>query len=296
MRIKTIEVTGGSIYYKSVDGVLYNAQETELVFVPQKASPDSEFNVPSTVTKIGDYAFYGQDLEGISGVKLPEGLVEIGNKAFYNCKNVSQWNFPSTVKKVGDYAFCKYDSAIQEVFNLNNGLEFIGDGAFAGVYIKGEFKLPSTVKHIGARAFANDTAITKFTFPRDLETLGENPLSNCTGVLEIDIESGNTNFAIYDGILYSANYKTLILCPSGRVEPVNVKAGTELIGPFAFYEVDQLGEITFPDTVKEFGESAFEDCYHISSFTIPDSVTKIGEACFDDCTDLREINIVKSAL
>lgn len=288
--LKTIEVTGGSIYYKSVDGVLYNAQETELVFVPQKASPDSEFNVPSTVTKIGDYAFYGQDLEGISGVKLPEGLVEIGNKAFYNCKNVSQWTFPSTVKKVGDYAFCKYDSAIQEVFNLNNGLEFIGDAAFAGVYIKGEFKLPSTVKHIGARAFANDTAITKFTFPRDLETLGENPLSNCTGVLEIDIESGNTNFAIYDGILYSANYKTLILCPSGRVEPVNVKAGTELIGPFAFYEVDQLGEITFPDTVKEFGESAFEDCYHISSFTIPDSVTKIGEACFDDCTDLREIN------
>ncbi len=288
--LNTINVTGGSLYYKSIDGVLYNAQETELVFVPQKASPDQQFDVPSTITKIGDYAFYGQDYEGISGIKLNEGLIEIGEKAFYNCRNVAQWNFPSTLKKVGDYAFCKFDSALQEIFNLNDGLEYIGDASFAGVYIKGDFKLPSTVKHIGARAFANDTAITKFTFPRDLETLGENPLSNCTGILEIELESGNTHFAMHDGILYTADYKTLLLCPSGRTEPVEVKEGTELIGPFAFYEVDQLGEITFPNSVVEFGESAFEDCYHISSFTIPDTVTKIGEGCFDECTDLTSIN------
>lgn len=290
--LRSVFVVGGNMTYKDKDGILYSYDETEILFVPPKASMGTTFIIPEGVTKVGDYCFYGQTEEGATEVKFPETLIEIGNNAFYGCYAFTSLNLPTNLKKIGDYAFAMLgDAGCIEQVHFNDKLEYIGDCAFVGLYVKGALTLPSTVKHIGSRAFANATAITKFTFPRDLVELGENPLSNCTGVLNIALENGNTAFSIEDEILYSKNFKTLVLCPSGRRDPVTVHDGCEFIGDYAFYEVDDLEGITFPTSVIRFGNSAFEDCYHITSFTIPNTVIEIGEDCFDECEDLASITL-----
>ncbi len=72
--------------YSSVDGILYNADQTILIAVP-KEKQITELVIPETVTKIGEEA--AEDQQYLTSVTLPVGLTEIGSYAFYECKNLS---------------------------------------------------------------------------------------------------------------------------------------------------------------------------------------------------------------
>ena len=107
------------------------------------------------IKEIYDGAFY--DCKNLQIVKLPEGLEKIGDYAFYNCKN---WNenveLPNTLKNIGNYAF---DSCINlNTVELPKSLEKIGNYAFYEcTNWKDELKLPDTLKEIGGYAFSGCT-------------------------------------------------------------------------------------------------------------------------------------------
>ena len=56
------------------------------------------FNVPSTVKKIGTWAFFG--CEHLVVVELNEGLEEIGMGAFNGCKCLTRMKVPSTAERL----------------------------------------------------------------------------------------------------------------------------------------------------------------------------------------------------
>lgn len=60
--------------------------------------------IPSSVKKIGDYAFY---YSYINSVTMPEGLTHIGNYAFYVCQLTGSVTIPSSVFSIGTGAFYK---------------------------------------------------------------------------------------------------------------------------------------------------------------------------------------------
>ena len=62
-----------------------------------------ELNIPGTVDKIGNYAFY--NAERVKQVVIEEGVTEIGNYAFYSMYRLESVTIPSTVTKIGSYAF-----------------------------------------------------------------------------------------------------------------------------------------------------------------------------------------------
>ena len=252
----------------------------------------TSFTLPSTIKKIGDYAFYGHKDGGISTISFNEGLVEIGERAFYENFALKTLRFPSTLKKIGSGAFnCVSASGVIQDVKFNDGLEEIGDMAFVGAYFKEALSLPSSVRVIGGYAFANCTAITKFTFPKSLEVLGDNAFSGATGILTIDIEEGNEHFTVKDNLLYTSDMKKVVMCPSGNTQKVVLEEGVEEIGDYAFYMVDRTMEYEFPSTLKKIGKQAFAHCYDLREFVIPDSVTSIGESCFDLCESLQSVTI-----
>lgn len=60
--------------------------------------------IPSTVKKIGDYAF--KDCIALKEIKL-HSIDSIGNNAFQGCSSLSSLELPPTIKKIGYYAFDK---------------------------------------------------------------------------------------------------------------------------------------------------------------------------------------------
>ena len=73
---KLTRITSRSAAFSAENGVIYNADRTALLYAPGAVS----MTVPSTVTRIGDHAFYyGEQLQ--SGT-VPVGLQSIGKDAF----------------------------------------------------------------------------------------------------------------------------------------------------------------------------------------------------------------------
>lgn len=85
-------------YYKSIDGVLYNKDETILISYPN-VTTHSSITIPSNVVKISECAFYGNNL--IESIVLQDKVVSIGLQAFSNCINLKEVTIPSSVEIIG---------------------------------------------------------------------------------------------------------------------------------------------------------------------------------------------------
>lgn len=87
--LKEINVDEANEAYSSIDGMLLNKAQTELIQCPAGySSPDSIASVPEGVTKIDDTSF--DYCLGISYLELPSTLTEVGNSAFMRCVNVKR--------------------------------------------------------------------------------------------------------------------------------------------------------------------------------------------------------------
>lgn len=85
----------------------------------------SIFNIPSYVTKIGDYAFPNAKFEEIT---VPNTITTIGEKAFYNNRLLKKVTLPDTITLIGADSF--NNCAELKEINLPNSIEYIGTGAF----------------------------------------------------------------------------------------------------------------------------------------------------------------------
>ena len=66
--------------------------------------PDTIEGYPTTI--IGDYAFSSR--RNIESITLPEGLISICNKAFFECDNLTEIEIPDSVELIGEFALGYY--------------------------------------------------------------------------------------------------------------------------------------------------------------------------------------------
>ncbi|MCD8296131.1 MAG: leucine-rich repeat domain-containing protein, partial [Prevotella sp.] len=126
----TIEVATDNNYYCSKDGVLYSKDMTKLIQYPG-GSTENPFEIPSTVTSIEGYAFYGTNL---TSIEIPSNVTSIGEYAFYGT-NLISIEIPNNVTSIGEYAFglCYYLSTIV----IQGNITIIGEGGIfpeSGIY------------------------------------------------------------------------------------------------------------------------------------------------------------------
>lgn len=130
--VNGIETAGE--YFSSNDGLVYNAEQTNLLFVPKAKT--GVINLADTLIEISDYAFY----------ESQAGEIVIG-------KNV---------KTIGQYAFGKTSATI--TFDNESTIEMIEKNSFND-YLGGEISLPSSVTTIGKGAFSGAKNLTKIKIP-----------------------------------------------------------------------------------------------------------------------------------
>ena len=106
--LTSIQVAAGNKYFKSVDGVLYDAPRKTLIRFPEAKSA-AGFTLPATVTVISDSAFYGC---GLTEIDLTN-VTSIGDYAFDRCRNLRSVTLGLGLTSVGAGAFS--DSGLEEV-------------------------------------------------------------------------------------------------------------------------------------------------------------------------------------
>ena len=85
-------------------------------------------NIPSSVTSIGDWAFYG--CTGLTSITIPSSVTSIGDGAFSDCTGLTSITIPSSVTSIGDYAFS--DCTGLTSITIPSSVTSIGDWAFYG--------------------------------------------------------------------------------------------------------------------------------------------------------------------
>ena len=84
---------------------MYYNEHKSLYHHVRKGDYPSEFEVPKTVTYIGNHAF--ANCSGLTKIGIPNSVKTIGRYAFANCSNLTEIIIPDTVESIGEGAFEK---------------------------------------------------------------------------------------------------------------------------------------------------------------------------------------------
>ena len=249
--------------------------ETTDIF-DMSGEPDETFtNGDFEVAVYGNNAVISKYIGSAEKVEIPSKIngykvVAIGDKAFYDCKNLTKINIPDSVTSIGDYAF--YDC-----INLT------------------EISIPSSITTIGYGAFYWCASLTEISIPNSVTTIGERAFSGCYNLISFNVDKNNSNYCDIGGVLFSKDKTILIAYPSKKSDSVyTLPDGVTSIGDYAFYGCDNLTEINIPDSVASIGDYAFYLCDNLTDINIPDSVTTIGYNAFVGCDSLISFNVDKN--
>lgn len=142
-----------------------------------------------------------------------------------------------------------------------------------------ELTIPEGVKSLEHYAVSYVTALKVLTLPSTLENIGRAPIGSAESLEKIIVNGKSKAVCDKDGVLFSADGKTLIRYPESKGRFYTVPAGTEEIAYQAFYEAD-LFEVKFPETLKNIDNYAFEGCRNLDALVFPDSLEHIGAGAF----------------
>jgi hypothetical protein len=179
--LTAINVDEGNMSWASEDGVLYNKSKSLLYTYPGgKSGP---FTIPSSVTKIGEYAFYL--CNNLSSITIPNSVTTIGYQAFVGCTSLTSVVIPNSVTTIGFYAFDNCTGLTSIV--IPNSVTYIADGVFGGCYSLASVVIPNSVTYIGNQAFSTCTSLASVVIPNSVTTIERYAFENCTGLSDVTV-------------------------------------------------------------------------------------------------------------
>lgn len=88
----------------------------------------TSITIPDTVTRIGDFAFYG--CERLKTVRFSQALNSIGKESFALCTGLTELAFPPYIQNLGDMAFAQCTSL--ETVSFTGNAPFLGNAIYLG--------------------------------------------------------------------------------------------------------------------------------------------------------------------
>lgn len=287
--LKEIKVSENNNKYCDIDGVLFSKDKKTLLIYPQGRTgdysvPDSvtnigdvafddctsltSVNIPDNISNIRCGTFC--NCISLKGINIPDSVTSIDSCAFLGCTNLISINIPDSVTSIGNAAFknCTNLTGI----NVPDGVTSIGRSAFENCTSLKSITIPDSVTSIRWDAFKNCTSLTSINIPDIAGIKWKNIFQNCKNLIsinipenmnnidyrnfwdykvleEIKVNENNTTYCDIDGVIFSKDKKTLLICPKGRT-----------------------GDYSIPDSVTSIGDSAFRGCESLTSITIPDGL------------------------
>ena len=153
------------------------------------------------------------------------------------------------------------------------------------------------VTSIGDYAFCSHTQLGFITFPSSVTEIGVDALAYCPALGDIYVADNNPNFSSIEGVLFNKLQTDLILYPSNRYsDTYTLPPSVTTIENNAFYECNQLTDITIPEGVTTIFSLAFAYSQNLPDITIPASVTQLSSDAFIGCSGLENIYVAAGSL
>ena len=205
--------------------------------------------IPEGVDEIGERAFVY--CRGLTSVTIPNSVTTIGDRAFYGCTGLTSITIPNSVTTIGNYAF--YNCIGLTSITIPNSVTTIGDGAFCGCEgLTGTLIIPNSVTTIGNSAFRGCSSLTSVTIPNSVKTIGDYAFRSCSGLTSVTIPNSVTT--IGKEAFYHCRGLTSVTCYA-TTPPT--------CGSDCFYNVDK----TIPVYVPTRSEDAYKQAEEWKAFT-----------------------------
>lgn len=274
--------------------------------------------IPASVSKIGDSAFNGNQIEelsfGLPGnlktlelasfmenpltgtITLPASIETIEKRVFASCGNSTTgfsiaFEEGSVLTAIGEEAF---DRAKLNSIALPSSLRTLADKAFYQCDKMEELVLPDGLETIGISCFEG-TKLTKANIPASVTAIGERAFQQYASSLTLELASSTTD--VGNGAFYKVeNIQVTDLDAWMRIA-VNKKPffyvsyGNKSYGKFAhvYHNGSLVTDYVLPDGIESVDENSFYQNSDIKSVTFPNTLKTIGKWAFYSCTALETV-------
>lgn len=172
--LKSINVVTDNDAYSSIDGVLYNKEQTSLLLYPiQKEG--QEYVMPDSVVNISNWAFRLNDK--LQNIKMSHNVKWIGNDAFFHCDSLNNIVVPDSVEYIGERAFSECGN-LEKVI-ISKKLKTIENSVFDGCVKLKAISIPQGITNIGNFAFSGCLSLENITIPDSVTTMGVYVFYHC---------------------------------------------------------------------------------------------------------------------
>ena len=219
---------------------------------------------------------------------------------------------PSQTFTSGDYVYVKDTSGLYLVEYHGNEDTVYVPSKLDGINVVG----------IYTETFAFSPDVRKVVIPEGIISIYDDAFHGCRKLEEIEVSSNNQIYASEDGILYSKDYKYLVVCPPGKKGVVDVNENTIYVCDYSFFTCANVTDINIPESVEDLGLGCFYETdslesinispynkYYVeedgvvynkakttlvkcvdtkdTSVTIPNTVVNIAKFAFYECNELK---------
>lgn len=221
--IESITVDWMSTYYRAEDGILYNLDKSEILFV--YSLDGTTLTIPKTARNIQSSALdlctelerfeceegsvyytaaegvlyananYGKALimapKKLAGkLVVPDDVAVVGQNAFNGCTLLTEVQLPASLTKI-DGATFRFCSSLAKI------------------------NIPESVTYIGQRAFEGCSSLPEvLTIPKSVKYIGEYAFNGCTSLKFIYIEPDSVEIASAKIVF---PYNAILICPKNRI-------------------------------------------------------------------------------
>lgn len=166
--VKNIEFGEKCKWFQSIDGIAYTSSLAYLVACPSDRT--KEVVIPEGVRTVLSSSFKNCS---VTSVKFPDSVVNIEDKAFYNCKRLKHVDFGHGITHIGSKASWHVFAAcgLEEV-EIPEQVTYIGRGAFWSCELK-KVTFHNGLLAIASDAFGGNIGLEEVTIPDNMTHIGE---------------------------------------------------------------------------------------------------------------------------
>ena len=246
--LQSVEIEDENNNFIFKDGILYDVKNGILVSAVNSLIPEKVIVDECTKT-IDYYAFV--DCNNLYEIEIPQGVVNIGEKAFAGLDNLKNIDIPDSVTNITTLAFYRCNGLVS--VQVPGSVTAIKNGTFRECNNLKKVILNEGITGIEQYAFYDCELLEEISIPGTVTTVGNSAFYRCKNLKNIEIPEGVTKI---DGSAF-------IFCSS-------------------------LEQIKLPQSLTSIGSGVFGDCTSLISIELPDNAI-ISSSTFRGCKNLSKI-------
>ena len=295
--LTSITVDESNTNYASQDGILYNKDKTEFIYIP--AAIQGAVTIANGVTSVRDRAFSGRS--GLTSITIPGSVTSIGFGAFSNCSGLTSITISSGVTSIGHEAFYYCNNLTCITVETDNRNYASQDGILYNkaktefihipAAIQGAVTIPNGVTSVGDSAFSGCSGLTSVTIPDNVRSIGKLAFNGCSQLVSISIGAG-VNVIGGDAFEACNALNSVYITDLSAWCNIEFNNNPLLYGAKLYLNGQTLkDEVILPNTVTSLGNYALLGCNEITALIIPDSVKTVGYMALSGCSALKSLTI-----